>query len=134
MAGFHQSPVIWRSDAASPLRTTTCPGGPVPVRAGGHAIERPDMRIVIERGDLLRALGHVASVVERRTTLPILSNALLQASEGGSLALKGTIPKRQAVETVGGADVTQPGAITVLGAPAARHRPSKLPDGAQVDA
>ena len=36
------------------------------------------MRLVIERGELLRALGHVTSVVERRTTIPILSNILLQ--------------------------------------------------------
>ena len=36
------------------------------------------MRLVIERGELLRALGHVTSVVERRTTIPILSNVLLQ--------------------------------------------------------
>ena len=34
------------------------------------------MRLVIERGELLRALGHVTSVVERRTTIPILSNVL----------------------------------------------------------
>ena len=39
------------------------------------------MRLVIERGELLRALGHVTSVVERRTTIPILSNVLLRASE-----------------------------------------------------
>ena len=39
------------------------------------------MRLVIERGELLRALGHVTSVVERRTTIPILSNVLLKASE-----------------------------------------------------
>jgi len=41
------------------------------------------MRIVIERGDLLRALGHATSVVERRTTIPILSNVLLRAVDGG---------------------------------------------------
>ena len=39
------------------------------------------MRLVIERGELLRALGHVTSVVERRTTIPILSNVLLRVRE-----------------------------------------------------
>ena len=39
------------------------------------------MKLVIERGELLRALGHVTSVVERRTTIPILSNVLLKAPE-----------------------------------------------------
>jgi DNA polymerase III subunit beta len=38
------------------------------------------MRLVIERGELLRALSHVTSVVERRTTIPILSNVMLSAS------------------------------------------------------
>ena len=47
------------------------------------------MRLVIERGELLRALGHVTSVVERRTTIPILSNVLLKAS-GKKLEFKAT--------------------------------------------
>ena len=40
------------------------------------------MQLVIERGELLKSLGHVTSVVERRTTIPILSNVLLQARTG----------------------------------------------------
>ena len=40
------------------------------------------MQLVIERGELLRALGHVTSVVERRTTIPILSNVLLECGVG----------------------------------------------------
>ncbi len=35
------------------------------------------MKLTIERAALLRALGHVQSVVERRNTIPILSNVLL---------------------------------------------------------
>ena len=38
------------------------------------------MRLEIERGELLKALSHVTSVVERRTTIPILSNIMLKAS------------------------------------------------------
>jgi DNA polymerase-3 subunit beta len=40
------------------------------------------MKLTIERAALLKALGHVQSVVERRNTIPILSNVLLSASEG----------------------------------------------------
>ena len=42
------------------------------------------MKTVIERSDLLKALNHVQSVVERRNTIPILSNVLLEA-EGGHI-------------------------------------------------
>jgi DNA polymerase III subunit beta len=87
------------------------------------------MRLVIERGELMRALGHVASVVERRTTLPILSNALLQANEHG-LSLKGTDLEREVVEMVGG-DVTQPGAVTVS-AHLLNDIVRKLADGSQI--
>ena len=40
-----------------------------------------DMKISIERNDLIKALGHVQNVVERRTTIPILSNVMLQAQD-----------------------------------------------------
>ena len=44
------------------------------------------MRVTIERADLLRSLTHVQSVVERRNTIPILSNVLIKA-EGSSVQL-----------------------------------------------
>jgi DNA polymerase III subunit beta len=37
------------------------------------------MKLTIERSAFLKALGHVQSVVERRNTIPILSNVLLRA-------------------------------------------------------
>ncbi|HZZ89841.1 MAG TPA: DNA polymerase III subunit beta [Caulobacteraceae bacterium] len=40
------------------------------------------MKLTIERAALLKALGHVQSVVERRNTIPILSNVLLSATQG----------------------------------------------------
>ena len=40
------------------------------------------MKLVIERSALLKSLGHVQSVVERRTTIPILSNVRLDADKG----------------------------------------------------
>ena len=50
----------------------------------------PDMKITIERAALLRALSHVQSVVERRNTIPILSNILLRAENGRYLSLSAT--------------------------------------------
>src|SRR5271167_287602 len=57
------------------------------------------MKLTIERAALLKALGHVQSVVERRTTIPILSNVLLRA-EAGSLALSATDMDLEIVERV----------------------------------
>ena len=42
------------------------------------------MRITLERSNLLKSLNHVHRVVERRNTIPILSNVLLKA-EGAAL-------------------------------------------------
>jgi DNA polymerase III subunit beta len=47
------------------------------------------MKLAIERTALLRSLSHVQNVVERRTTIPILSNVMLRA-EGDSLHLTAT--------------------------------------------
>jgi len=47
------------------------------------------MKMTIERQALLSALAHVQSVVERRNTIPILSNALIEA-RGGALRITAT--------------------------------------------
>ena len=47
------------------------------------------MKLTIERAALLKALGHVQSVVERRNTIPILSNVLL-AADKDSLSFSAT--------------------------------------------
>jgi DNA polymerase-3 subunit beta len=47
------------------------------------------MKLTIERAALLRSLAHVQNVVERRTTIPILSNVKL-AAEKGRLGLTAT--------------------------------------------
>ena len=59
------------------------------------------MKLIVERAALLKALGHVQSVVERRTTIPILSNVLLRA-ETGRLALSATDMDLELVERVSG--------------------------------
>ncbi|MGH1419486.1 MAG: DNA polymerase III subunit beta [Hyphomicrobiaceae bacterium] len=87
------------------------------------------MKLVIERGELLRALGHVTSVVERRTTIPILSNVLLSAS-GNALSFKATDLEREVIEDAT-ADVSTNGSLTVP-AHILHDIARKLPDGAQV--
>jgi len=57
------------------------------------------MKLTIERAALLKALSHVQSVVERRTTIPILSNVLLQAGSG-KLAMSATDMDLEIVEQV----------------------------------
>ncbi|MGQ0663421.1 MAG: DNA polymerase III subunit beta [Pseudomonadota bacterium] len=47
------------------------------------------MKLTIERAALLKALSHVQSAVERRNTIPILANVLLEAGQG-RLALAAT--------------------------------------------
>ena len=39
------------------------------------------MKIIIDRSDLLKPLSHIQSVVERRNTIPILSNVVIKADE-----------------------------------------------------
>ena len=87
------------------------------------------MQLVIERGELLKSLSHVTSVVERRTTIPILSNVLLQAS-GSALRFNATDLEREVIEQTN-ADVGQDGSITVP-AHLLHDIVRKLPDGAQV--
>jgi len=88
------------------------------------------MKLTIERAALLRCLGHVQSVVERRNTIPILSNLKMEA-EGDRLALSATDMDLEVVETVTAA-VATPGATT---APAHTLYDivRKLPDGSQVE-
>ena len=87
------------------------------------------MRVTLERSNLLKSLNHVHRVVERRNTIPILSNVLLQA-EGGSLALKATDLDLEVNEATA-AMVEQAGATTVP-AHLLYDIVRKLPDGAEV--
>ena len=87
------------------------------------------MKATIERATLLKSLSHVQSVVERRNTIPILSNVLIEAGPGG-LKLMATDLDLQIVEGVAAA-VDQPGATTVS-AHMLFDIARKLPEGAQV--
>ncbi|NYT41223.1 DNA polymerase III subunit beta [Sphingomonas sp. R-74633] len=89
------------------------------------------MKATIERATLLRGLSHVQSVVERRNTIPILSNVLIEAQSGGALRLMATDLDLQIDETIAAA-VDQPGAITVP-AHTLFDIVRKLPEGSQVE-
>jgi len=69
------------------------------------------MRITLERSNLLKALNHVHRVVERRNTIPILSNVLLKA-DGAALDMKATDLDLEVTESIP-AQVEQAGATTV---------------------
>jgi DNA polymerase-3 subunit beta len=87
------------------------------------------MKVTLERAALLKSLGHVHRVVERRNTIPILSNVLLQA-EDRSLRLKATDLDLEVQESIP-ADVGQNGATTVP-AHVLYDIVRKLPEGSQV--
>jgi DNA polymerase-3 subunit beta len=87
------------------------------------------MKLTIERGALLKALGHIQSVVERRNTIPILANVLLETSKG-KLAMTATDMDLAIVETAA-ADVGKGGSTTVQ-AHTLYDIVRKLPEGSQV--
>jgi len=87
------------------------------------------MKATVERATLLKCLGHVQSVVERRNTIPILSNVLIEASAKG-LKIMATDLDLQIVEEID-AQVDTPGATTVS-AHTLFDIARKLPEGSQV--
>ncbi|SMH34511.1 DNA polymerase III subunit beta [Mesorhizobium australicum] len=87
------------------------------------------MRVTLERSNLLKSLNHVHRVVERRNTIPILSNVLLKAS-GASLEMKATDLDLEMTEATP-AVVERTGATTVP-AHLLYDIVRKLPDGAEV--
>ncbi len=93
------------------------------------------MKATVERATLLKCLAHVQSVVERRNTIPILSNVLIEArteADGtGKLRLMATDLDLQVVESID-AQIANPGATTV-GAHTLFDIARKLPEGAQVE-
>jgi DNA polymerase-3 subunit beta len=89
------------------------------------------MKATIERATLLKSLSHVQSVVERRNTIPILSNVLIEAGEDGTIRLMATDLDLQVDESVP-ANVGQAGATTVS-AHTLFDIVRKLPEGSQVE-
>ncbi|MEP2470545.1 MAG: DNA polymerase III subunit beta [Paracoccaceae bacterium] len=87
------------------------------------------MKISVERGVLLKAVAQAQSVVERRNTIPILANVLIEA-EGSDVTFRATDLDIEIVDKAA-AMVERAGATTVS-ATTLHEIVRKLPDGAQV--
>jgi DNA polymerase-3 subunit beta len=87
------------------------------------------MKVTVERAELLKSLGHVHRVVERRNTIPILANVLIKA-ERSKLSLKATDLDLEVIDSIA-AEVSPAGSTTV---PAHMFYDivRKLPEGTQV--
>ncbi|MEX0285005.1 MAG: DNA polymerase III subunit beta [Paracoccaceae bacterium] len=87
------------------------------------------MKLSIERGALLKAVSQAQSVVERRNTIPILANVLIEA-EGDVVQFRATDLDIEVVDRAP-AQVERAGATTVA-ATTLHEIVRKLPDGALV--
>ncbi len=87
------------------------------------------MKISIERGTLLKAVAQAQSVVERRNTIPILANVLIEA-EGEHVQFRATDLDIEVVDKAI-AQVERAGSTTVA-ATTLHEIVRKLPDGALV--
>ncbi|WP_439104416.1 DNA polymerase III subunit beta [Celeribacter marinus] len=87
------------------------------------------MKISIERGELLKAVGQAQSVVERRNTIPILANVLIEAA-GNDVSFRATDLDIEVVDKCN-AMVERAGSTTVS-AVMLHEIVRKLPDGAMV--
>jgi len=95
-----------------------------------QTLKRELMKLTIDRMSLLRPLGHVQSVVERRNTIPILANVVLRA-EDGQLSLTATDMDMDIATEVGCAVATS--GTTTMSAHMLYDIARKLPDGAEVE-
>jgi DNA polymerase III subunit beta len=87
------------------------------------------MKVTVERSELLKSLGHVHRVVERRNTIPILANVLLRADRA-KLSLKATDLDVEVTDTI--AAEVGPGGSTTVPAHMLFDIVRKLPEGAQI--
>ena len=87
------------------------------------------MKISIERGALLKAVSQAQSVVERRNTIPILANVLIEA-DGEAVRFRATDLDIEVIDRVA-AQVERDGTTTVS-AVLLHEIVRKLPDGALV--
>lgn len=87
------------------------------------------MKISIERAALLKAVSQAQSVVERRNTIPILANVLIEA-EGDSVSFRATDLDIEVVDKITG--VVERAGATTVSAVMLHEIVRKLPDGALV--
>lgn len=89
------------------------------------------MRISVERDILLKSLNHIQSVVERRNTIPILSNVKIIANESG-ISLTATDLDLEIIENLDKATTLDEGKITTS-AHTLYDIVRKLPEGSSLD-
>lgn len=70
------------------------------------------MKLAIPKADLQRGLARIQAIVERRNSMPILANVLLDASKDGSLVVAAT-DLEVGIRSSQQATVSKPGALTV---------------------
>jgi len=87
------------------------------------------MKVTLERNHLLKSLGHVHRVVERRNTYPILANVLLKAADG-RVDLRATDLDIEVTESVPAMVATA--GTTTIPAHTLYEIVRKLSDGAEV--
>ena len=87
------------------------------------------MKVTVERAELLKSLGHVHRVVERRNTIPILANVLIKA-ERGKLSMKATDLDLEVIDSF--AAEVSPGGATTVPAHMFYEIVRKLPEGSQI--
>ncbi|MGA8969393.1 MAG: DNA polymerase III subunit beta [Pseudolabrys sp.] len=87
------------------------------------------MKVTVERAELLKSLGHVHRVVERRNTIPILANVLVKADRG-KLSLKATDLDLEVTDST--AAEVSPGGSTTVPAHMFYEIVRKLPEGSQI--
>jgi len=88
------------------------------------------MKLSIERATLLKALAQAQSVVERRNTIPILANVLIEA-EGAQVSLRATDLDIEVVDRA--AAMVERAGSTTVSAVMLHEIVRKLPDGALVN-
>ena len=88
------------------------------------------MKLSMERSALLRAMSRAQSVVERRNTIPILANVLIEA-EGDQVSFRATDLDIEVIDRAN-AMVARAGATTVP-AHTLHEIARKLPDGSMVE-
>jgi DNA polymerase-3 subunit beta len=70
------------------------------------------MKLSIAKGELQRGLGRIQSIVEKRNSMPILANVLLEAEKGAKLALAAT-DLEVGIRGLHEAKVSKTGSVTV---------------------
>ncbi|MGF1552251.1 MAG: DNA polymerase III subunit beta [Paracoccaceae bacterium] len=88
------------------------------------------MRVTIERASLLKAMGRAQGVVERKNTIPILANVLIEA-EGGEVSLRATDLDIEVIERLPA--MVETAGATTTGAQRLHDIVRKLPEGSDVN-